>query len=62
MWFDYPVMTPENNCWRGARAVKVATVSGVQESFQTMPIVLPKKTKKRTKVMDFMKFRRYMEM
>ena len=30
----------------GARAVKVLTVSGVQESLQTMPIILPKKTRK----------------
>ena len=52
------VMTPENNCW-GARTVKVPTVSGVQESLQTMPEVLPKKTIK--KVTDFMKCRRYME-
>ena len=38
-------MTPEKNCW-GARAVKVPTVSGVQESLQTMPIVLPSKKSK----------------
>ena len=38
-------MAPENNCWGGARAVKVPTVSGVQESLQTMPIVLSKKLK-----------------
>jgi len=39
-------MVPENNCW-GARAVKVPTVRGVQESLQTMSIALPKKTKKK---------------
>ena len=38
-------MTPEKNCW-GARAVKVPTVSGVQESLQIMPIVLPSKKSK----------------
>ena len=32
------VMAPEKDC-RGARAVKVPTVSDVQESLQTMPIV-----------------------
>ena len=46
-----PVMAPEYNCW-GARVVKVPTLSGVQESLQTMPIVLPKKTKnKRSRVL-----------
>ena len=41
------VMVPEKNCWMRARAVKVPTVSGVQESLQTMLIVLlPKKSKK----------------
>ena len=39
-------MVPENKCW-GVRAVKVPTVRGVQESLQTMSIVLPKKTKKK---------------
>ena len=49
------------NCW-GARAVKGPTVSGVQDSLQTMPIVLPpKKSKKNEKVPDFMKCRRSMK-
>ena len=39
-------MAPENNCW-GAGAVKVPTVSGVQQSSHTIPIVLPKKTTKK---------------
>ena len=39
-------MAPEKNCW-GARAVKVPTVSGVQESLQAMPIVLPPKKSKK---------------
>ena len=42
----YTVMGPEKNCW-GARAVKVPTVSGVQESLQTMPIVLPPRKSKK---------------
>ena len=41
------VMAPEKNCWGGARAVKVPTVSGVQASLQTMPIVLPPKKSKK---------------
>ena len=48
------MMAPERNC-RGARAVKVPIVRGVRESLQTIPIVLPKKTK--IKVTDFMKCR-----
>ena len=39
-------MAPEKICW-GARAIKVPTVSGVQESFQTMPIVFPPKKRKK---------------
>ena len=39
------VMMPENNCWGEARAVKMVTARGVQESLQKMSIVLPKKTK-----------------
>ena len=54
------VMVPEKNCWMRARAATVPTVSGVQESLQTMPIVLlPKKSKK--KIPNFMKCRRCME-
>ena len=53
-------MAPENNCW-GARAVKVPSVSSVQESLQTMPIVLPPKESKEDKVPDFMMHRRGME-
>ena len=44
----------------GARAVKVPTVRGVQESLKTMPIVLPPKKSKK-KVPDFRKRRRCME-
>jgi len=50
-------MGPEKNCW-GARAVKVLTVSSVQESLQTLPIVLPKMSSKRPQIM---KRRRCME-
>ena len=43
-------MAPEKKCWGGGnRAVKVPTMRGVQVSLQTMPIALPKKTKKTTK-------------
>ena len=41
-------MAPEKNCW-GARAVKVPTVGGIQESLQKMPIVLPPKEVKTEK-------------
>jgi len=44
-------MGPEKNCW-GARAVKVLTVSSVQESLQTLPIVLPKKSSKRPQIYE----------
>ena len=55
-------MAIEKNFWgEGARAVKVPTVSGVQESLQTMPTVLHPKNSKTKKVPDFMKCRRYME-
>ena len=47
-----------SNLWTGL-AIKVPTVSGVQESLQAMPLVFPKKTKKQ--VTDFMKCRRCME-
>ena len=40
------MMVPEKIAW-GARAVKVPTGSGVQESLQTMPIVLPPKKSKK---------------
>ena len=43
-FIKYAVMASQNNCW-GARAVNMLTVSGVQESLQRMPIVLPKMTK-----------------
>ena len=41
------MMAPEKNCRGGARTVKVPTVNGVQESLQTMPIVLPPKKSKK---------------
>ena len=57
-------MAPEKIAGGGARAVKEPTVSGVQESLQTMPIVClsywQKRLKKR-KATDFMECRRYME-
>ena len=55
-------MLPESNCWGGgARAFKVPTVSGVQESLQTMPIVCLNRPTRNKQVMDFMKCRRCME-
>ena len=48
-------MLPENNCWGGARAFKVPTVSGVQESLQTMPIVCINRLTRNKQVMDLMK-------
>ena len=42
----YTVMAQEK-CW-GASAVKVPTLSGAKEFHQTMPIILPKKTKNRS--------------
>ena len=44
----------------GVRALKVLTMSIVQESLQTMPIVLPPR-KSRKKVPDFIKCRRCIE-
>ena len=43
-------MAPENNCW-GTRTVKAPTVSRIQESLQIMPIVLLKKTKRRSQIL-----------
>ena len=47
------VMAPENKLLGGAGAVKVLTVSGVQESLQTMPILLPpnKSKEKRSRIL-----------
>ena len=55
-------MASEKNCW-GAGAIKVPIVSSVRESLQTVPIVLPNKTRRKSlkrlenKVTDFMKCR-----
>ena len=43
---DAAVMALEAKLLGGARAVEVPIVRGVRDSLQTIPIVLPKKTKK----------------